>query len=72
MKVLFKLRWGLVIRAAGAPRVRRRPDEIPAHLGSPRALLQGYPVDLMVAYPVGKRVNSPRNNDAGLIKPLNP
>jgi putative SOS response-associated peptidase YedK len=37
-----------------------------------RALLQGYPADLMVAYPVGKRVNSPRNNDAGLIEPLNP
>jgi putative SOS response-associated peptidase YedK len=37
-----------------------------------RALLQSYPPDRMVAYPVGKRVNSPRNNDAGLIEPLNP
>jgi putative SOS response-associated peptidase YedK len=37
-----------------------------------RDLLQSYPAELMVAYPVGKRVNSPRNNDAGLLEPLNP
>jgi putative SOS response-associated peptidase YedK len=37
-----------------------------------RALLQGYPAELMVAYPVGKRVNSPRNNDIQLLEPLNP
>jgi putative SOS response-associated peptidase YedK len=28
-----------------------------------------YPNDLMVAYPVSKRVNTPKNNDAQLIEP---
>jgi putative SOS response-associated peptidase YedK len=37
-----------------------------------RGALQGYPQELMVAYPVGKQVNSVRNNGAGLIEPLNP
>jgi putative SOS response-associated peptidase YedK len=38
---------------------------------SARGLLQSYPQELMVAYPVGKQVNSARNNDARLIEPLN-
>ena len=37
-----------------------------------RSLLKAYPPEFMVAYPVAKRVNSARNNDAGLIEPLNP
>jgi putative SOS response-associated peptidase YedK len=37
-----------------------------------RGLLQAYPQELMVAFAVGKQVNSPRNNDARLIEPLPP
>jgi putative SOS response-associated peptidase YedK len=33
-----------------------------------RALLQPYPDDLMVAWPVSKRVNSPQTNDEKLIE----
>jgi MscS family membrane protein len=39
------VRMGLVVpglQAAGGPRARRRPEDVPAHLGSPRALLQGF------------------------------
>jgi putative SOS response-associated peptidase YedK len=35
-----------------------------------RAALKPYPADSMVAWPVSKRVNIPKNNDAGLIDPL--
>ena len=35
-----------------------------------RAVLRQYASDLMVAYKVGPRVNSPKNNDAALIEPL--
>lgn len=34
-------------------------------------ILAPYPADEMTAYPVSKRVNSPRNNDPGLIDPMN-
>ncbi len=37
-----------------------------------RELLRAYPQELMAAYAVGKRVNTPRNNDARLIEPLPP
>jgi MscS family membrane protein len=30
------------LEAAGGPRARKRPEDVPAHLGSPRALLQGF------------------------------
>ena len=33
-------------------------------------LVQPYPQELLVAYPVSRRVNTPRNNDAGLIEPI--
>lgn len=33
------------------------------------ACLQQYPDDLRSAWPVSKRVNNPRNNDAALAKP---
>ena len=36
----------------------------------PMALLQSYPAAEMTAYPVSKRVNSPKNNDAEYIAPL--
>ena len=35
-----------------------------------RSVLQSYPQELMVAYAVGKQVNSARNNHARLIEPL--
>ena len=38
--------------------------------GSPadaHALLQAYPAELMVAWPVSVRVNSPKNNDPQLV-----
>jgi putative SOS response-associated peptidase YedK len=35
-----------------------------------RALLQPYPDDLLVAWPVSTRVNSPKNNDEQLITPV--
>jgi putative SOS response-associated peptidase YedK len=35
-----------------------------------RGVLQPYPADLTVAYEVGPRVNSPDNNDAQLIEPV--
>jgi putative SOS response-associated peptidase YedK len=38
--------------------------------GEAKGLLGAYPQELMVAFAVGKRVNSPRNNDAHLIEPL--
>lgn len=39
-------------------------------LDAARALLAPYPADLMVAWPVSTRVNSPKNNDETLIEPL--
>jgi putative SOS response-associated peptidase YedK len=36
-----------------------------------RAALVQYPADLMVAYAVSTRVNTPKNNDASLLDPLN-
>ena len=35
-----------------------------------RAALAPYPSDLMVAYPVSTRVNSPKNNDNSLLTPV--
>ena len=35
----------------------------------PQALLQPFPAQLMQAYPVSKRVNSPKNDDADLVAP---
>jgi len=36
----------------------------------PQALLQPFPTQLMTAFPVSKRVNSPENDDAAVIAPL--
>jgi putative SOS response-associated peptidase YedK len=35
----------------------------------PLALLRSYPAERMRAYPVSRRVGSPRNDDPGLIEP---
>lgn len=39
-------------------------------IAAAKAALMQYPDDLMVAYPVSKRVNSPKNNDERLITPI--
>ncbi len=41
-------------------------------LADAKNALQSYPQELMVAYAVGKQVNSARNNEPRLIEPLNP
>jgi putative SOS response-associated peptidase YedK len=62
-----------------APELRRMPaivrrEDYDAWLGGTpaqaRAVLVPYPSQLMIAWPVGTRVNSPRNDDATLIEPL--
>jgi hypothetical protein len=35
-----------------------------------RAALKQYPDDLLLAYPIGRRVNDPKNNDVALIEPI--
>jgi len=50
------------IRADAAPAYELAYEEA-------RRALEQYPADLMVAYPVGTRVNSPKNNDASLVTP---
>jgi putative SOS response-associated peptidase YedK len=64
---------------------RNNPHRIPAILapaaydawlkggsGEASAVLGPYPQDVMVAYQVGTRVSSPKNNDAKLIEPVTP
>jgi putative SOS response-associated peptidase YedK len=54
------------------PAILRREDHEAWLHGSQheaRAVLGQYPAGLMVAYPVGPRVNSPKNNDEQLIDP---
>ena len=51
------------------------PDDYDAWLTAadtaiPQAMLQPFPAQLMQAYPVSKRVNSPKNDDADLMAPL--
>jgi putative SOS response-associated peptidase YedK len=59
------------------------PYRMPAILGKPdyeawlrgepaeaKNLLRQYPQDVMVAYKVSTRVNTPKNNDAALVEPL--
>lgn len=57
------VRLGFVVpsvQASGGPVVRARPDEVPAHLGSPRALLQGF----------FRTMNAAESNDAYLADAL--
>jgi putative SOS response-associated peptidase YedK len=62
-----------------APEERRMPaillkDEWDAWLAGSNeqaeACLKQYPDDLMLAWPVSARVNTPKNNDAALIEPM--
>jgi putative SOS response-associated peptidase YedK len=55
------------------PAILSREDWILWLSGTPeqaRGALRQYPDDLLLAYAVSKRVNSPKNNDAQLIEPL--
>jgi putative SOS response-associated peptidase YedK len=55
------------------PAILRREDWETWLTGSPdeaMAVLEAYSADLMVAYEVSARVNSPKNNDAKLIEPV--
>jgi putative SOS response-associated peptidase YedK len=45
--------------------------EEPAELGQIKALLAPYPSDGMIAWPVSARVGSVKNNDPGLVEPIN-
>jgi putative SOS response-associated peptidase YedK len=52
--------------------LRKEDQEVWLH-GTPeeaRAVLVQYPADLMVAYEVAPRVNSPKNNDERLLEPV--
>jgi putative SOS response-associated peptidase YedK len=35
-----------------------------------KAALKQYPDDLLTAYPISTRVNTPKNNDEGLLQPV--
>jgi putative SOS response-associated peptidase YedK len=54
------------------PAILRRADHeawLTGTVDQARSVLEPYPSDLMVAYEVGPRVNSPRNNDERLLEP---
>lgn len=58
---------------ARMPAILAREDRDAWLAGSPddaRAALKPYPADLMVAWPVSTRVNTPRNNSVQLIEPF--
>jgi putative SOS response-associated peptidase YedK len=44
--------------------------EVPAGVPELKALLAPYPADKMTAWPVGPRVGNVKNNDPGLIEPI--
>jgi putative SOS response-associated peptidase YedK len=55
------------------PAILRREDWDVWLTGTPEqamAVLKPYPAELMVAFGVSARVNSPKNNDAKLIEPV--
>jgi len=69
----------LMAQIHNAPGKQRMPAILPATAldawlgGTPAealAALAPYPADLMVAWPVSVRVNSPRNNDPSLVEAL--
>jgi putative SOS response-associated peptidase YedK len=58
---------------ARMPAILAREDRdawLAGSLDDARSALKPYPADLMVAWPVSTRVNTPRNNSAQLIEPL--
>ena len=69
----------LMAQIHNAPGKQRMPAILPVSAldawlnGSPdqaRAVLQPYPADLTVAWPVSVRVNSPRNDDPELVRAI--
>lgn len=55
------------------PAILRKEDHqawLEGTLDEAKATLAQYPADLMVAYEVSSRVNSPRNNDETLLQPV--
>jgi putative SOS response-associated peptidase YedK len=55
------------------PVILDRADYEPWLAGSTdqaRAVLKQYPAESMLAWPVSTRVNTPKNNDPGLVEPL--
>jgi putative SOS response-associated peptidase YedK len=55
------------------PAILRRDDQeawLAGSLDDARAALKQYDPGLMVAYEVSTRVNTPKNNDAGLVEPV--
>jgi putative SOS response-associated peptidase YedK len=55
------------------PAILRREDHqawLTGNLEEAKTVLQPYPAGLMVAHPVSKRVNTPRNNAPDLIEPI--
>jgi putative SOS response-associated peptidase YedK len=71
-----------IITVAANALVRRIHDRMPAilhaanygrwlgHEPDPRDLLKPYPAELMTMWPVSRRVNSPREDDAALVEPV--
>jgi putative SOS response-associated peptidase YedK len=54
------------------PAILRREDHeawLSGTTDEARAVLKPYPSELMVAYEVSPRVNSPKNNDERLLEP---
>lgn len=73
---------GTEVRVAGRSEIHNTQHRMPAILekadreawltGTPEEAweaLTPYPDDLMVAWPVSTRVNTPKNNDASLVQP---
>ncbi len=69
----------LLAEIHNAPGKQRMPAMLPAaahdawltgNAAEAHALLQPYPADCMVAWPVSPRVNSPRHDDPSLVQPL--
>ena len=55
------------------PAILRKEDQeawLSGSMDDARGALAPYPSDLMVAYQVSTRVNSPKNNDATLVQPV--
>jgi hypothetical protein len=59
---------GYIQNSRSAPRGRARRRLVSGEAG--KEILVPYPADRMKAWPVSSRVNSPNNNDAGIIAPV--
>ncbi len=67
----FIAKWSESTTKKHEPAILRHEDHEPWLNGTPDdafACLKQYPDDLLIAYRVSTRVNSPRNNDAELVR----